>query len=274
MSVVRTRLRVEGVVQGVGFRPFAHALATRLALGGLVGNDSDGVFVEVEGDAAAVGAFQDALHREAPPLAVIERVTAEQVVPLGERAFSIVASRAGPVRHTLVSPDTATCAACLAEIADPRDRRYRHPFASCTHCGPRFTIVTDVPYDRPATTMAGFPMCPDCTAEYTDPADRRFHAQPICCPACGPTSAAARRGRLPRRRRPGRRGSRAARRRRGARRQGPGRFPHRGGCGERGGRGDAAIAQAPRGQAVRGAGARPGRGPQALRARPGGRGRA
>jgi hydrogenase maturation protein HypF len=186
MTVVRTRLRVEGVVQGVGFRPFAHALATRLALGGLVGNDSDGVFVEVEGDAAAVGAFRDALHREAPPLAVIERVTAQPLAPLGERAFSIVASRAGAVRHTLVSPDTATCAACLAEVADPADRRFRHPFASCTHCGPRFTIVTDVPYDRPATTMAAFPMCTDCGREYTDPADRRFHAQPVCCPRCGP----------------------------------------------------------------------------------------
>jgi hydrogenase maturation protein HypF len=186
MTVVRTRIRVEGVVQGVGFRPFAHALATRLALGGLVGNDSDGVFVEVEGEAAAVGAFQDALHREAPPLAVIERVTAEPLAPVGERAFRIVASRAGAARHTLVSPDTATCAACLAEVADPADRRFRHPFASCTHCGPRFTIVTDVPYDRPATTMACFPLCPDCRREYTDPADRRFHAQPICCPACGP----------------------------------------------------------------------------------------
>ena len=186
MTVVRARLRVEGVVQGVGFRPFAHALATRLALGGLVGNDSDGVFVEVEGDEAAVGAFQDALHRDAPPLAVIERITAEPLDPLGERAFSIVTSRTGAVRHTLVSPDTATCAACLAEVADPADRRHRHPFASCTHCGPRFTIVTDVPYDRPATTMAGFPMCPDCGREYADPADRRFHAQPICCPACGP----------------------------------------------------------------------------------------
>jgi acylphosphatase len=135
MTVVRARLRVEGVVQGVGFRPLAHSLATRLGLGGLVGNDSDGVFVEVEGDAAAVGAFQDALHREAPPLAVIERVTAEPLAPLGERAFSIVASRAGAVRHTLVSPDTATCADCLAEIDDPADRRFRHPFASCTHCG-------------------------------------------------------------------------------------------------------------------------------------------
>ncbi|WP_219413817.1 carbamoyltransferase HypF [Pseudonocardia nigra] len=186
MTVVRARIRVEGVVQGVGFRPFAHSLAMRLDLGGLVGNDSEGVFVEVEGDAAAVGEFQHALRRDAPPLAVIERVTAEECTPRGDRAFTIVASRAGPARHTLVSPDTATCAACLAELADPDDRRHGHPFLSCTHCGPRFTIVTDVPYDRPATTMAGFPMCAACAAEYSDPADRRFHAQPICCPACGP----------------------------------------------------------------------------------------
>ena len=185
MTTVRARLRVEGVVQGVGFRPFAHALATRLALGGLVGNDAAGVFVEVEGDPAAVGAFQDALARQAPPLAVIERVTAEPLAPIGERVFRIVASRPGSTR-TLVSPDTATCAACLAEVADPGDRRHRHPFASCTHCGPRFTIVTDVPYDRQSTTMAGFEMCDDCRREYTDPADRRYHAQPICCPACGP----------------------------------------------------------------------------------------
>jgi hydrogenase maturation protein HypF len=187
VTVVRARIRVEGVVQGVGFRPFAHALATRLALGGLVGNDSHGVFVEVEGDAAAVGEFQHALCRDAPPLAVVERVTAEPLTPRGERGFTIVVSRAEPGRHTLVPPDTAACAACLAEVADPADRRFRHPFAGCTHCGPRFTIVTDVPYDRPATTMAGFPMCAACAAEYSDPADRRFHAQPVCCPACGPT---------------------------------------------------------------------------------------
>ncbi len=186
MTVVRTRIRVEGVVQGVGFRPFAHSLATRLELAGLVGNDSDGVFVEVEGDAAAVESFSTALRRDAPPLAVIERVTTEPVAPRGDRAFTIVASRVGAQRHTLISPDTATCAACLAEVADPADRRFGHPFASCTHCGPRFTIVTDVPYDRPATTMAEFEMCADCTGEYTDPADRRFHAQPVCCPACGP----------------------------------------------------------------------------------------
>jgi hydrogenase maturation protein HypF len=186
MTAMRARIRVEGIVQGVGFRPFTHALATRLGLGGLVGNDADGVFIEVEGEAGTVAEFRRRLCHEAPTPALIERVEVEPVPPCGDRAFRIVASRAGPTRHTLVSPDVATCAACLAELADPGDRRFRHPFLSCTHCGPRFTIVTDVPYDRPATTMAGFPMCAACAAEYGDPANRRFHAQPICCPDCGP----------------------------------------------------------------------------------------
>ncbi|HEV8424319.1 MAG TPA: carbamoyltransferase HypF [Actinomycetes bacterium] len=186
MGLTRTRVRVEGIVQGVGFRPFVHALAGRLGLAGLVGNDAAGVFVEVEGAGEAVERFLDALAREAPPLAVIERVTATPLDPTGARGFAIAPSRAGGERQTLVSPDTATCADCLRELADPADRRHRYPFINCTNCGPRFTIVRDVPYDRPATTMAGFAMCADCAREYHDPADRRFHAQPVCCPACGP----------------------------------------------------------------------------------------
>jgi hydrogenase maturation protein HypF len=183
---VRSRLRVEGIVQGVGFRPFVHGLATRLGLAGLVGNDVHGVFVEVEGSEVAVEAFRAGLQREAPPLAVIERVTAVPMPANGASGFEIVASRGSGERSAPVSPDTATCADCLADLADPGDRRYRYPFTNCTNCGPRFTIVRDVPYDRPNTTMAGFAMCPACTAEYLDPADRRFHAQPTCCPACGP----------------------------------------------------------------------------------------
>ncbi|HTE71479.1 MAG TPA: carbamoyltransferase HypF, partial [Actinomycetes bacterium] len=186
MGLTRTRVRVEGIVQGVGFRPFVHALAGRLGLAGLVGNDAGGVFVEVEGAGEAVERFLDALAREAPPLAVIERVTATPLDPTGAKGFAIAPSRAGGERQALVSPDTATCADCLRELADPVDRRYRYPFINCTNCGPRFTIVRDVPYDRPATTMAGFAMCADCAREYHDPADRRFHAQPVCCPACGP----------------------------------------------------------------------------------------
>jgi hydrogenase maturation protein HypF len=184
--VIRTAIRVEGIVQGVGFRPFVYSLATGLGLGGFVGNDADGVFAEVEGPAAVVTEFLGALERDAPPLARIERVAATAVTPQGSASFAIVASAAGGAARTLVSADTATCADCLAELADPADRRYRYPFINCTNCGPRFTIVRGIPYDRPLTTMAGFGMCDQCAAEYHDPADRRFHAQPVCCPRCGP----------------------------------------------------------------------------------------
>ena len=173
-------------MQGVGFRPFVHSLASRLGLGGVVGNDVDGVFAEVEGPREAVRKFLVALETEAPPLARIERVTTRQIPPNGCAEFAIAASEAGGPRRTLVSADSATCADCLGELADPADRRFGYPFINCTNCGPRFTIVRDVPYDRPLTTMAPFTMCAPCAAEYRDPADRRFHAQPTCCPACGP----------------------------------------------------------------------------------------
>jgi hydrogenase maturation protein HypF len=186
---VRTAVRVEGVVQGVGFRPFVYSLATSLGLGGLVGNDVDGVFAEVEGDPAAVEEFLASLAHNAPPLARIERITTAAMRPNGTASFSIAPSEAGTQRRTLVSADTATCEDCLAELADPADRRFGYPFINCTNCGPRFTIVRDVPYDRPRTTMAPFVMCDLCAAEYHDPMDRRFHAQPTCCPACGPTLA-------------------------------------------------------------------------------------
>jgi hydrogenase maturation protein HypF len=183
---VRTAVRVEGIVQGVGFRPFVYSLATSLGLAGLVGNDVDGVFAEVEGSPAAVETFLASLARDAPPLARIERITTSAMRPDGGSSFTIAPSEPGSQRRTLISADTATCAACLAEMAEPGDRRHGYAFINCTHCGPRFTIVRDVPYDRPATTMAGFTMCEACAAEYHDPADRRFHAQPTCCPACGP----------------------------------------------------------------------------------------
>ena len=185
-QVTRTAIRVEGIVQGVGFRPFVYSLATRLGLGGLVGNDVSGVFVEVEGPPEAVREFLRSLERDAPPLARIERVTTKPITPSGSASFAIVASWSAGQRRTLVSADTATCADCLRELADPADRRFRFPFINCTNCGPRFTIVRDVPYDRAQTTMARFTMCEQCAAEYRDPADRRFHAQPTCCPACGP----------------------------------------------------------------------------------------
>ncbi|HEY2669186.1 MAG TPA: carbamoyltransferase HypF [Rugosimonospora sp.] len=186
-NTVRMRIRVEGVVQGVGFRPFVHTLATKLRLGGHVGNDVAGVFIEVEGPAGTVEEFLVALRGLAPPLSSIDRVATELTAPLGTQGFAIVASHAAGAAATLISADSATCADCLRELHDPADRRYGYPFINCTNCGPRFTIVRGVPYDRPLTTMAGFPMCPDCAEEYHDPADRRFHAQPICCPACGPT---------------------------------------------------------------------------------------
>lgn len=182
----RRRVTVRGVVQGVGFRPYLYGLATELALAGHVTNTPEGVVAEVEGSAAAVARFCDLIAAQAPPLACVESVQHREMPPVGGTAFAILTSRTGGPARTLVSPDSATCADCLAELAAPADRRHRHPFVNCTHCGPRFTIVTGVPYDRANTTMAGFAMCPDCAREYADPADRRFHAQPVACPACGP----------------------------------------------------------------------------------------
>ncbi|MFI6080871.1 carbamoyltransferase HypF [Streptomyces sp. NPDC051217] len=183
---VRRRFEVRGVVQGVGFRPFVYVTASELALTGSVANTGSGVVAEVEGDAEAVAEFGRRLRADPPPLAAVESVTETDQPPAGGAEFVIAASSAADRVRTLVSPDTATCRDCLAELRDPADRRYRHPFITCTHCGPRFTIVTGMPYDRAATTMAAFEMCDDCRAEYGDPRDRRFHAQPIACHACGP----------------------------------------------------------------------------------------
>jgi hydrogenase maturation protein HypF len=177
---------VAGIVQGVGFRPFVYALAVHHRLTGSVGNDTSGVFIEVQGGARRLAAFRDALTGQCPPLAVIDSVAVEEIGTRAESGFVIVGSDATGARRTLIAPDTAPCDDCLRELSDPADRRHRYPFINCTNCGPRFTIVTDVPYDRPNTTMAGFPMCAACAREYHDPADRRFHAQPTCCPACGP----------------------------------------------------------------------------------------
>ncbi|HSD81758.1 MAG TPA: carbamoyltransferase HypF, partial [Solirubrobacteraceae bacterium] len=183
----RVRARVEGVVQGVGFRPFVFRLARELDLAGWVRNDERGVVVEVEGDGPAVQRFLDRLAADAPPLATVERVVPHERPATGRAGFRIVASARGGAPEALVAPDGATCPDCLAELRDPADRRYRYPFVNCTDCGPRFTIVRGVPYDRPRTTMAAFAMCPACRAEYEDPADRRFHAQPNACPDCGPS---------------------------------------------------------------------------------------
>jgi hydrogenase maturation protein HypF len=183
---IRRRYSVSGLVQGVGFRPFAYVTAAELALAGSVGNTVDGVVVEVEGDPDAVAEYGRRLREDAPPLAMVTSVQAADLPVEGGTGFTIAASGGGGPARTLASPDVAICADCLRELRDPADRRHRHPFISCTNCGPRFTIITRLPYDRDATTMAGFAMCPACRTEYEDPADRRFHAQPIACPDCGP----------------------------------------------------------------------------------------
>jgi hydrogenase maturation protein HypF len=185
--VARVRVHVEGVVQGVGFRPFVHGLAVRLDLAGFVANDSAGVVIEVQGEPARITEFVGCLCTEAPPLATVDSIHHEDIPLAGGTGFAISTSQALGDRRTAVTADSATCDDCLAELADPGNRRFRFPFINCTNCGPRYTIARDVPYDRPFTTMSGFAMCGDCAAEYADPGDRRFHAQPICCPACGPT---------------------------------------------------------------------------------------
>ncbi len=194
---VRKHLAVAGVVQGVGFRPFVYQLAARHGLGGWVLNDAEGVKIEVEGPWEAINRFVHDLQTELPPLAKIADLAQSFAPPLGETAFIIRESRAGAERSALISPDTNVCADCLRELFDPADRRFRYPFINCTNCGPRYTIVTDIPYDRPNTTMKDFPMCAACSREYHDPADRRFHAQPVACPACGPAVATLGPGRPP-----------------------------------------------------------------------------
>ncbi len=208
----RWRVRITGVVQGVGFRPFVHALARDLGLSGFVGNDAHGVFVEAQGRAPALAEFQRRVRQDAPPLAVVEEIRIEVLAPIdpgvppgrpdgaevdpsavagagdtgpGVSGFRIVASGTG-AGVTSIPPDTAVCDECVAEMRDPGDRRHGYAFIACTHCGPRYTITTGLPYDRQNTTMADFPLCPACLAEYTDPTSRRFHAQPTACPDCGP----------------------------------------------------------------------------------------
>jgi len=188
--VFKTKARrsfiVKGVVQGVGFRPFVYGLAKKIGLQGWVKNSSAGVYIEVEGSPQAVAQFTEQLPQEAPPRSRIESLNFEDHPPAGYATFAIQESMEEEGQYQLISPDIATCAACAREIFDPQDRRNRYPFTNCTNCGPRFTIIEDIPYDRPKTTMAKFRMCPLCQKEYDDPADRRFHAQPNACPACGP----------------------------------------------------------------------------------------
>lgn len=186
MALARRSVHVDGIVQGVGFRPFVFNLAESLGLAGWVSNTSDGVFIEAEGPSAVLAEFERRLAHDAPPLAQIAAVTGRDLAPVGDTAFAIHISEDTPGTATLVSPDVAVCADCLREIRNPADRRCGYPFTNCTNCGPRLTIIDRIPYDRPYTSMARFEMCDLCRAEYENPRDRRFHAQPNACPVCGP----------------------------------------------------------------------------------------
>ncbi|HAX68661.1 MAG TPA: carbamoyltransferase HypF [Anaerolineae bacterium] len=180
------KIHITGIVQGVGFRPFVYNLAARLALKGWVKNTSAGVDIEVDGEQKILDDFIRALRDEAPPLSRIDDFTASFGPGNGFTQFDIIHSESMDGAFQPISPDVAICDDCLRELFDPNDRRYRYPFINCTNCGPRFTIIKDIPYDRPFTTMAGFKLCPDCEREYKDPTNRRFHAQPVACPVCGP----------------------------------------------------------------------------------------
>ena len=193
----RIRLAVRGRVQGVGFRPWVYRLAGECGLSGHVGNDTAGAFVEIEGSATDRDRFLERLMGEAPPLVRIASAEGTEIPPTGEMAFRILPSDEAGRREAEVTPDAATCADCLRELLDPADRRHRYPFINCTNCGPRYSILRAVPYDRPNTTMRVFPLCDDCRREYEDPGNRRFHAQPNACPACGPRLRAAEGGGKP-----------------------------------------------------------------------------
>ena len=185
-KIERWRLLIQGIVQGVGFRPFVYGLALRYDLVGFVLNDSQGVTIEIEGSLKTLDKFHRALREELPLMARIDSVVVELIPTSGDESFVIKHSQKGNERLALISSDSATCEDCLRELLDPTDRRYGYPFINCTNCGPRFTIVQDIPYDREKTTMRSFPMCSDCQAEYVDPLNRRFHAQPNACRVCGP----------------------------------------------------------------------------------------
>jgi hydrogenase maturation protein HypF len=192
--VVRRHIQVRGVVQGVGFRPFVHRLAQSLGLAGYVFNSSSGVTIEIEGAEADADAFQDALRTDLPPLAEITDIDVSSAEPLSKLGFVILGSREEAGVFSLLPADAGTCDACVRDFSDPMNRRFGYPFTNCTHCGPRYTILRDIPYDRVSTTMAGFTMCSACQAEYDDPEDRRFHAQPNACAVCGPSLALVERG--------------------------------------------------------------------------------
>jgi hydrogenase maturation protein HypF len=196
-SKIRRQLHIRGIVQGVGFRPFVYKLATSLGLTGFVFNSSSGVTIEIQGDAAAIRTFIESLEPDLPRLAQILELTVSEIEVVDSSGFDILESREEIGEFTLISPDAGTCDACWRDFGDPSNRRFGYPFTNCTHCGPRYTIVQDIPYDRAKTTMSGFLMCDACKAEYDDPADRRFHAQPNACAVCGPALCLVPRGSSP-----------------------------------------------------------------------------
>ncbi len=183
----RVRVEVEGTVQGVGFRPFVYRLAHELGLTGWVQNTSNGVLIEAEGGVPVVETFLQRMRTDAPPSASVETVSTTVVPVLDDAGFSINQSAESGQRVLVIPPDLATCADCQRELADPHDRRFRYPFLTCTQCGPRYSLLTAIPYERSNTTMAGFTLCSACDAEYGAKTDRRFHAEPIACPTCGPS---------------------------------------------------------------------------------------
>jgi hydrogenase maturation protein HypF len=180
------KIIVRGIVQGVGFRPFIYRLAQQYGITGIVSNNAYGVEIEAEGEHASIQSFIHSINHSPPPLALIDRIETSEIACKGYMDFQIRPSNGSNDQFTLISPDVTVCGDCLTELSDPNDRRYRYPFINCTNCGPRFTIIQDIPYDRPNTTMSVFPMCGHCEREYHDPSNRRFHAQPNACPVCGP----------------------------------------------------------------------------------------
>ena len=184
--MIGTRIHITGIVQGVGFRPFVFNQAIQNGLTGWVCNTSAGVDIVVNGEPDEITTFIQILKSDPPPLARIDSIDVNQVPFNHYDTFEIIQSQAVSDAFQPISPDVSICPDCLRELFNPDDRRYRYPFINCTNCGPRLTIIEDIPYDRPNTTMRDFEMCPECLAEYTDPTDRRFHAQPIACPVCGP----------------------------------------------------------------------------------------
>ncbi|WP_300369417.1 acylphosphatase, partial [Hydrogenimonas sp.] len=184
---MRWRCKITGIVQGVGFRPAIYRYATELGLMGFVRNDADGVTIEVEGEEESLKTFLDRLGSNPPPLARIDTIATEQIEVRKDKCFVIFQSHQSDDKTIAVSPDISICDACVSEMADPSNRRYRYPFINCTDCGPRYTITKTVPYDRSNTSMAKFDMCEACRKEYENPLDRRYHAQPIACRSCGPS---------------------------------------------------------------------------------------